>query len=476
MGVLGLFSYLLRNHKGAFNTSITPTIEAIYLDGNALLYPIAETTKDPISIGQQLLQAASSYADRYRCRCHIYMDGAAHMGKIRQQRMRRFLYDPVSISTPHTDVGTREGIVHVQDIPRWSPAMFSPGTDTMYKIHSYIQDHLYQYPSISIYSSYMEYGEGEHKIIKHIRETCNSRTSSNPYRVAIVGKDADLLLMAMSICQKEGYNGHVYVIRHNDRYDGDPDGYRATDPIYTIDTPMLRDMIISSYRSKAITSIWNFIIASFLIGNDFLPPVPEMIDIYNSIPIILSSPHILYKDSSINWKGLFSLINHIPTRGNRDVYNRWIQGDTSNIDIDTFSTMYYFHMNRFPTDVNRIVLAWITTIQWIFIYYHDGMDSASIAWQYPLSYSPSLYTLRTIDISAINIDNVYTYATEKVAPLTPVQALCAVLPVWLHDLLPIDNRKKVSLYKEYYPLSFNIIDATGDPIIPSIPYDIVSSL
>lgn len=476
MGVLGLFSYLSRSYKKAFSPSRVPIIESVYLDGNALLYPIAEVTKDPAEIAASMLQVASSYGERYQCRCHIYIDGAAHMGKIRQQRMRRFLYDPVSSSTPHTDVGTREGTISVHDAPRWSPAMFSPGTDMMQRIHAYIQEHIHEYNNVSIYSSYMEHGEGEHKIIRHIRDEASRRSPDEPYRTAIVGKDADLLLMAMGTCPQEGHNSYIYVLRHNDRYDGNPDGYRPTDPIYCVDTPLLRDAIIASYKHKGITSIWNFIIASFLLGNDFLPPVPELIDINTSIPMILASKHILYReDTGINWEGLISLIKSMHV-DRRNVYKRWIQGDTRNVGEDAFSSMYYFHMSRFPPYVEGMILSWLTTLQWVFVYYHDGMDAASIAWQYPLSYSPSLYTLKGMDASTIDASAILSTATKEVSPLSPVQALCGVLPMWLHDLLPEDYRDKISMYREYYPISFDIIDPTGDPIIPPIPYEVLSSL
>jgi 5'-3' exonuclease len=35
-----------------------------------------------------------------------------------------------------------------------------------------------------------------------------------------------------------------------------------------------------------LTSIWEFVIATFLVGNDFLPPIPGVDNIYDYIPLL----------------------------------------------------------------------------------------------------------------------------------------------------------------------------------------------
>lgn len=485
MGVPGLFTYLIQSYPSDFTRDTIPTIDSIYLDGNALLYPIAETTKVPDEIAKILLEVAQMYADHYGCMCHLYMDGAAHMGKIRQQRLRRFLYEPVSLTGyTYPDVGERHGQVSVDmsQYHYWSPAMFTPGTEVMESIHVYVLAHIHLYPGIGRYSSYHEYGEGEHKILMHIKES--SLNSDTMTRTAIVGKDADLILLAMSITQEEGWNVYPYIIRHNDRVidGGTSNGYLPSDPVYVIDIPEMRRDILTSSRIKT-ESIWNFIIASFFIGNDFLPPVPEMSNVYRSIPLILSlSPSLYVRETrSISVSGLMSFISSLShlissdTEMLKDAYKGWNQGRDI-ADIYSFIPIYLFHMTRFTPDTDKIISTWMMTIQWIFHYYHDGIDTASVAWQYPLVYAPSIGMLDTYIIDQDKWNEGSLIVTEKLPPLTPRQALSAVLPIWLHDLIPEDIRERLSQYQQYYPYAFDIIDPTGDPIIPMIPYDVVSQL
>lgn len=520
MGVPGLFSYLIRHYPTAFKTiqdRQALNLDAVYLDGNALLYPISEDTKIPEEIAKNLLSVSQLYASTYACICHIYMDGPAHMGKIRQQRMRRFLYEPTStIMSKVTQVGERQGEVPIPTVARsqaldidvptiseWSPAMFTPGTDMMERIHQYINQHKEEYPDVGIYSSYHEPGEGEHKIIQHIKELSLTHSQENPYRAGIVGKDADLLLLAMSITTEEGWNIQPYILRHNDRLGegGKTSGYSPTDPIFTVDTSLLRDRILASFTSNSVNqgdnvpSIWNFILATFLVGNDFFPSVPEMSDIYSAIPLILSlSPNLYMRDpssreGSINWEGFIQYIHTVADtidtlpKMRSAVYDKWLQPSSKRNDMDVISTdafgpLYYFHVSNFPVNTDGMILSWLITIQWVFLYYHNGLGSASIAWQYPLSFSP---TIRTIASSSLlndetTWDKVIRLSTRRVKSLSPVQALAAVLPIWLHNLIPTETRLKMDSISQYYPYAFQILNPTGDAIIPIIPYEVVASL
>ena len=466
MGVLGLFSTLKRRYPSVFSIHKRDiTLDAIYLDANALLYPISESTKIPEEIAKRLLLVAEEYARIYQCISHIYIDGPAHMGKIRQQRMRRFLYEPTSIyMTDISNVGERSDTqtipieryssdlgYNVSTLIEWSNAVFTPGTEVMKRIHQYILDHISEYTHIDIYSSYEESGEGEHKILDHIKEY--SLSLNERYKVGIVGKDADLLLCGMGITPGEGWNIHPYILRHNDqvRDGGKSDGYTASDPLYIIDCISLREKILNDYQNTE--SIWNFIIATFLCGNDFIPAIPEMSDIRQSIPLILSLKPILFKDGDIHWEGVSSFLSDLSLSMGKSnqIYEKWIQSYSSQKDtmsIEMFEPLYYFHVSPFKVNTHGMLLSWYTTLQWIFLYYYKGMQYASISWQYPLHFSPCLNTLVSNDIS--DIERVYTLSTTRVNPLTPEQALCAVLPIWLHNLLPVTYRQKMKKISQYY--------------------------
>lgn len=514
MGVPKLFSYLYRNYPVAFSINQNQqglNLDAIYLDANALLYPISEGTKIPEEIARSLLLVAQEYSVAYGCVCNIYMDGPAHMGKIRQQRMRRFLYEPTStVLTQTTQVGERSGEIPIPSVVEspllgmtvpsvieWSRAVFSPGTEMMQRIHIYIEQHLSEFSGIDIYSSYFDPGEGEHKILSHIKEV-SSTSSTRKYRVGIVGKDADLLLLAMSITADEGWNVEPYIIRHNDRLGdgGKTHGYRPSDPIYTVNCTLLREKILGSFsRQENVShSIWDLILASFPLGNDFFPAIPEMSDVYSAIPLILSIAPVLYTRISprigrINWNGFLEFLDTLAatinttSRFRSPLYEKWLQSSQKSTNVETlslqsFESLYYFHVSSFPVNIQGMVLSWFTTVQWVFLYYHDGLGAASIAWQYPLHFSPTLATLTSSSVFRTSEmqERVLSLARREVPPLSPLQALAAVLPIWLHNLLPVSMRQKMQAISEYYPYAFSIQNPIGDPIIPIIPYEVVSSL
>lgn len=465
MGVPGLFSFLSRRYGDVFRILGRDRgnldLQGVYLDGNGLLYPIANMVKKADDIARTLLEAVQEYADVFRCPCHLYIDGPAHMGKMRQQRLRRFMYDPVTM------VQDRTG-----DMIPWSPAMFTPGTKMMQDIDTYVQANRISYPGLGVYSSYAEAGEGEHKIIRDLRSLAKS--SHDRPRVAIVGKDADLLLLGMSLTPAEGYNLSLYILRHDDRTN--VDAYKAIDPMNVIECAQLRQVILGH---ESQSSIWSFIVATFLIGNDFLPPVPEFSLIRESLPLILSLHPILADRNGIKWDAIIPFLkaySSIMDQHRDAIYGPWYQSDDAKVvpSIQTFEDLYYFNMTPFKPDLNALVRTWVSTIQWNYLYYRDGLGGASTAWQYPTHFAPSLNTLlRLIPGSSQDIDD---GVKPGPASLTPLQALSGVLPIWLHDLLPKDIALSLKDHPEYYPYAFKRQPPTGDPIIPIIPHSLLISL
>lgn len=492
MGVKGIFSYFRKKYqKSISNLDIKNKVkfDRIYLDANALLYPIADVTKNPEEIAKLILVLAQKYGTVFNCKVCIYMDGAAHMGKIRQQRLRRFLYPPVTTvsSVKGEDVEISETVYskilnkEIPTISTWSPAMFSPGTEMMERISKYIDQNINLYSNILEYSSYEVSGEGEHKIINAIKDLSKSSKGNAP-KVAIVGKDADLLFLGMSLTQEEGWNIIPYILRHNDQEK--PNGYEPTDPIYLVDCTSLRKEILDGY-SRPIKSIWNFIIAICVVGNDFLPAVPEYSDVYKTIPRILAISPKVYEPSikyKINWKEFLRFflatkdILNRNTKSLNELYSTWIKDE--NLNIDTFPVYYYQKMEPLGVPIESLMFSWITTVQWVFQYYYSGIDNTSVSWQYPFHYSPCLKDL--IETLSKNITTYYNAGYEivirKEKPLTPQQALAAILPIWLQTLLSDDYQKKIANFTEYFPFKFHINLASGDPIIPVIPYQLLQDL
>lgn len=460
MGVPRLFSYLRRRYPSILETKAS-TVSSIYLDGNALLYPIAELGyKSAESIAAILLEVGKGYRDAYGCPIHLYMDGAAHMAKIRQQRFRRFQANPITL-VPNVSPVIGEKDQPIPLIP-WTSVMFSPGTIMMDQIHQVIESGW----TFGTYSSYLEPGEGEHKIIRDIRSSASEGT------IGIVGKDADLLMLGMGL-QEEGYT--IVILRHNDLVSehGNPNGFRHDDPIFVINCGDLRKAILAGW-TNGIHSIWDFNLAVLLVGNDFLPPVPEFEDIRDALPLIESVSPTLYRNNTIDWNGVMKLITDMLKYSYS--YGRWLPGyGRKALNPEAFRNLYLFRIYPWKADDDfqrHCVQSWAMTVQWVFQYYHDGLDHASIAWQYPLSFSPSLWMLHEYPLAFED-----TMIDPQYPKLTPVQALAAMLPIWLQTLIPDPSitAKLVSI-SEYYPYAFVLDGPRQDPLIPTIPYDIVASL
>ena len=98
MGVPGLHSFLRKRYPSSFSEEQV-YVSDVFLDANAMLYNIAEVTKNAQEIAQLILDASNGYSQAYRARVHISIDGPAHMGKIREQRARRFNYTPITVIT-----------------------------------------------------------------------------------------------------------------------------------------------------------------------------------------------------------------------------------------------------------------------------------------------------------------------------------------------------------------------------------------
>lgn len=461
MGVPYLLSYLRRTYKSVFSHGDTPRLDHVYLDANAMLYQIAEVTKDPAEIAAQLVLVAQAYATVYGGQAHIYIDGAAHMAKLREQRIRRFRYDPVSVTTEsNVEPGSRMGSYDASVSVPWTSAMFSPGTKVMNDIHLTLETMTKNDPLIGTYSSYLEPAEGEHKIVDDIK-LLPSGTS-----IGIVGKDADLLLIGMVLVEK-GYN--AYVLRHNDTPDGNRDGYRPEDPIWNISCSMLRNEIITSIAKD---SIWDFIIGTFVVGNDFLPPIPEMSNLREVMPLITSAlaklPSSLHDGDGINWPMMHEYIRYLYGHAQPDT--RWI-GIEGDIGKESFSVAYYTVMSPFTVDVKGLTYAWMKTVDWVYQYYQNGPTAASVSWQFPANFSPTLHTL------AKEMDPSMEVEPDEIVPaLEPHQALACILPPWLWNLLPQDVQDKMPNYGLYYPYAYSVNPVTDAAIVPIIPYRVASSI
>jgi len=317
MGVPGFFAWLLRNKKklgtkNLIKSSIESKIKYLMLDTNCLLHPCVNNILEKYKTG--LLELNPNLPIRSQLESNIWalienyienmvqivkpevlyvgIDGVAPIGKILQQRQRRYryLYDKsIKLNqNSKTHVSIQSNGIELPNIPI-SSIELTPGTDYMERIHELMikfMEKLEKTGIKTIYSSYHEEGEGEHKILQYIKTKLEPTDS-----IIIYGLDADLLFLALGI----GVERDLYIMRETQVFNNkevDLDEY----PEYNyVEIKELHKLI-----SKLDISTPDFIVLCYMIGNDFLPGMLTLDVKKGGLDKIFEAFHKVLEKSKIN--------------------------------------------------------------------------------------------------------------------------------------------------------------------------------
>jgi len=297
MGVPGFFSWLLKNKKklGAKNlilNNLPYKIKWLMLDTNCLLHPcvanILEKYKEgrlKIDSNTNLRQQIEQYIWEKIVQCvddmivqtvpeyiYIAIDGVVPMGKILQQRQRRyrFLFDKkIKLNQTGTIQELEEMTDKTTDKPNGieepilplSSIELTPGTDYMERLNKLFVNYVEQLKKRNIkciYSSYHDEGEGEHKLLQYIKT--NLKSTLDP--IVIYGLDADLLFLSLGL--GNGYD--LYVMREKQIFMNAEVDLDEVPEYNYVEVKQLHTLI-----SNLEVSTNDFIVLCYLIGNDFLP-------------------------------------------------------------------------------------------------------------------------------------------------------------------------------------------------------------
>lgn len=297
MGVPGFFAWLLKNKKklGAkklVQENLEIQIKWLMLDTNCLLHPcvanvlekykegrleINETMDLRVQIEEHIWNKIVSYIDdmiehvkpEY---LFVAIDGVAPMGKILQQRQRRyrFLFDKkIKLNTNSSSINNMEDCISQtkqksngieEPILPISSIELTPGTDYMERINKRMEKYMIQLGNRGIkyiYSSYHDEGEGEHKILQYIKQNLTPNDS-----IVIYGLDADLLFLSLGI----GIEYNLYVIREKQVFVNKEVDLDELPEYNYVEIKQLHLLILNLEISTN-----DFIILCYLIGNDFIP-------------------------------------------------------------------------------------------------------------------------------------------------------------------------------------------------------------
>jgi 5'-3' exonuclease len=203
MGLPGFFSWILKRYiKAILKQKLSSRPKYLYIDANCLFHPECfkvlegfpnDNIKDlELKMFQRIanfLHFIEKYVDPTDM-MYIAVDGTAPIAKIMQQRKRR--YKSELDNKMKNELKEKFG---KQANSTWSNTSITPGTEFMENLHQYLNEH-YKAKKSSIkyiYSSFHTPGEGEHKIMEHIKH----HTSVDD-DIVVYGLDADLIFLTMS--------------------------------------------------------------------------------------------------------------------------------------------------------------------------------------------------------------------------------------------------------------------------------------
>lgn len=350
MGVPGLFRWVQVNSpKSGSNNKFPILLKAedikkydinnVFIDSNAIIYTCVadiisvykRNKQMPSNINNEIITSVIArlnneiniLSEKHKETLkliYISFDGVAPMAKIIQQRHRRFM------AAYTDDILTSYG--YPTDTKYWISSNATPGTDFMKKLHEELNKFVKSLDKSFeiIYDSYLNNGEGEHKIFNYIKKNY-LYTENN----IIYGMDGDLILLSMLLNQDKKYNNKLFLYHDNITYCNCKEKYNYID-IYNLKNYITKYIDYSVKESEEYQMnqriINDFVFMTFIFGNDFIPSSP-IINIYDDVGNLIwcyrlinnfykniINKQVVYKylineDLTINYINFFNLIKHL---------------------------------------------------------------------------------------------------------------------------------------------------------------------
>ncbi|CAH6419528.1 XRN 5-3 exoribonuclease, partial [uncultured virus] len=351
------------------------------------------------------LACVKSIVNHYKPKKLVYIavDGPLPMAKIQESRERRYADATVKGRDDYS-----------------GSSLITPGTDFMDELHEKfleLDNNDYRVEKL-IYSSHLVPGEGEHKIMKYIREH-KAEIDMYPGNKILYGNDSDLILLGLCSKVDSMYvcNDSVTLL--------DAKGFKVKDAYdnseFSID--LLRDALNEEIGPDREDE---FIFSISLIGNDFLPRSAIMSDIVAGMSAIIT--FLASGKSSIDNGGLdlFAYLTKQEVFSDNTLLDR-LYDKSRNIDntdypskifervaleADEMDDAFRYHWytklllyQNYNTDslqtIAKACVEYIKGMYWVLDYYTLGQDKVTWLWYYPYHHAPLFSdlaeTVRAID-------------------------------------------------------------------------------
>lgn len=360
----------------------------------------------------------------------ISVDGTPPFAKIHQQRYRRFA---------STVIGN------------FDPNSISPGTSFMIKLDSainkWIKENVENLPITTIYSPHDSPGEGEHKIIEYYR---NGKYFIDKDIHVIYGNDTDFFMLTMLQSQP-----NIWLCRES---------YNRNSQVYYKEYIDINNLKLNIIRNTKY--IENFVIISFLLGNDFLPTQPALKDMQYSVDLMImclqniGNPKLVDSENRIVWRRFsrflkelskyeYSLLKQeFETEYRFPTTYHDLIGD---FDFNKYRNEHYAFVfenvdmvegSNYEDELERMSLIYLSGIQWTFDYYMNPIYKINKNYYYKYALSPLLNDCLNY-IMLYEDDDISPLVSQVIDPnsknpfLTPGLALLAIMPKRSQDLVRV---------------------------------------
>lgn len=499
MGVPGFFSYILKNQQlkeSIVYQNINKDIDILYFDFNCLIHLCAATVRannkdwksvnklenliydEIINYTNHIIEFANPLYGIF-----IAIDGVCPMGKIIQQRDRRYT---TVLEIEKLDKLKQKFGIEIDKY--WCTSKISPSTDFMLSLEKRILKEIKsKYKHIHVWFSTSGIpGEGEHKIIHHIKSLKQKNKT-----LVIYGLDADLIFLSVSLKDQ-----NVLLLRESVKMDK-----KSNDTEFTwVDLEIFKKEIMIKMNSQSENSVVDFIFLCFLLGNDFIPKVPTLNIYKNAIPFLIfeynnhknnNGKKFLVNEKSLEINIAFfkEILHSISVRESFTLQKQFIEYRdrtlnkkfNSEYEKEKFiyervldhkddlelkgkkimedKKVYYSRFFNSEKKVHTIVHHYLKILEWCLNYYFKSV----ISWDYHYPYhhtpfaSDVLQVLQTI--KKIN------YSFELSKPLKPIEQLALIIPLkdiniipkQFHAIYQKDEFHRYYHYKKYIKYDNNYV-------------------
>mmetsp|Transcript_28765 Transcript_28765/g.59276 ORF Transcript_28765/g.59276 Transcript_28765/m.59276 type:complete len:1202 (+) Transcript_28765:161-3766(+) len=304
----------------------------LYIDMNGIIHPCSHPEHGPQPNNEQeMYENVCLYIDRLmravrpRKLLYLAIDGVAPRAKMNQQRARRFRSAQEARERAETEMQVRASLeeqgnkVPPRSEKPWDSNVITPGTKFMIDLSEYVRFYIRRriatddaWKKIKVLISDASIpGEGEHKIMAHVRQQ-RGQKGYNPNLVHVLhGLDADLIMLALAT-----HEAHFYILREEvlfGRKSAEATEQRRNEtgftfqqklldeaagsaamelpensnkPLQRLSIPILREYLANEFASclnppfqgevSFERLIDDVVFMCFFVGNDFLPHLPSL--------------------------------------------------------------------------------------------------------------------------------------------------------------------------------------------------------